>query len=353
MGIASTAIAQTVLETNVAESVAMDVRPRGAWSPSVTYELNDLVTSRGSTWRAKRTNLNQVPGSTSPSTAFDWERFAAGFNPLGPWSNTATYHRDDLVSHLGSTWRARFTNVNKTPGLAPQDWQQFANKGAMGATGPKGPAGSTGATGEQGPQGSKGDTGDQGAQGIQGPTGDQGPQGPMGDQGPQGFLGPQGPVGDQGPLGPEGPSSFVGTIAGANSSTVTLSLSEFQLTTVCSVTVTPTGGQLFIQASARFDSTNWGSTPAIIDMTMNFQSELDRLDPNTVGGGTIVMPYANSGQQVHMLGATVTQTLHAFDQPPDGTPVTYALRSWNRNDSSVVQANKYVPCYISVSEFKY
>src|SRR5688572_7916592 len=131
-GFALTASAQTLPESTIAAPDPLDVTPRGAWSLSVTYVLNDLVTSRGSTWRARRTNLNKVPGSTSPSTALDWERFAAGFNPLGPWSSATTYHPDDLVSHLGGTWRARRTNINKTPGLNPLDWQQFAAKGATG-----------------------------------------------------------------------------------------------------------------------------------------------------------------------------------------------------------------------------
>jgi hypothetical protein len=108
-------------------TAALDLTARGAWSPSAHYVKDDIVTSRGSAWRAKRANTNKVPGSTSPSTALDWERFAAGFNPLGAWVNTKTYHSNDLVSHVGSTWRARRT---------PTDWQQFAAKGATGPAGP-------------------------------------------------------------------------------------------------------------------------------------------------------------------------------------------------------------------------
>jgi hypothetical protein len=108
------------------------VRARGGWSPTVNYVKDDLVTSRGSAWRAKRASLNKVPGSTAPSTALDWERFAAGFNPSGAWVSTKTYHRDDLVLRLGSTWRALRTNLNVAPGLSPADWQQFAAKGAAG-----------------------------------------------------------------------------------------------------------------------------------------------------------------------------------------------------------------------------
>ena len=45
------------------------VAARGAWSPTVSYKKDDLVTARGSTWRAKRENINKIPGSTAPSTA--------------------------------------------------------------------------------------------------------------------------------------------------------------------------------------------------------------------------------------------------------------------------------------------
>ena len=80
-GFALTASAQTAPASNADEPIPLDLTPRGAWSASVTYVRDDLVTSRGSAWRARRTNLNKVPGSTAPSTARDWERFAAGFNP--------------------------------------------------------------------------------------------------------------------------------------------------------------------------------------------------------------------------------------------------------------------------------
>ena len=113
------ASAQTAPESNATEAVALELVARGAWSPSVNYVKDDLVTSRGSAWRARRANINKVPGSTAPSTALDWERFARGFNPFGAWLSTTTYHPDDLVLRLGSTWRARRTNLNVAPGFSP------------------------------------------------------------------------------------------------------------------------------------------------------------------------------------------------------------------------------------------
>jgi hypothetical protein len=155
--------------TVLADPASAELTPQGEWSPDVQYVQDDLVTSRGSTWRAQRDNIGKVPGQTNPSTAADWEQFAAGFNPLAAWNAATTYHRNDLVTHLGSTWRAKRTSLNRLPQNRPVDWEQFAAKG------------------------DKGNTGDQGAPGLQGIQGPQGEQGVQGIQGPQGVQGPPGP----------------------------------------------------------------------------------------------------------------------------------------------------------------
>jgi hypothetical protein len=130
-------------DADTAEIDARLVDAKGAWSPNKNYLTDDLVTSRGSTWRAKRNNKGKVPGSTQPSTAADWELFAAGFNPVGAWLGTKKYHINDLVSFQGATWRAKRTSQNKTP-VAGANWQQFAARGAAGATGATGPQGPAG-----------------------------------------------------------------------------------------------------------------------------------------------------------------------------------------------------------------
>src|SRR5688500_6396729 len=95
----------------VSAQPAPELAAKGAWNDSTTYVIDDLVTSRGSTWRSRRNNnTGQVPGQTSPtSTAGFWELFARGFNPTGAWLSSATYHRDDLVTRAGQTWRAKRT----------------------------------------------------------------------------------------------------------------------------------------------------------------------------------------------------------------------------------------------------
>ena len=50
--------------------------PRGAWTATTAYVANDLVTYLGSTWRARRGNANRLPVS-----GVDWEQFAAAGEP--------------------------------------------------------------------------------------------------------------------------------------------------------------------------------------------------------------------------------------------------------------------------------
>ena len=179
-GLTVAAKAQTMSAASVAPSVGVRLTFRGEWSPSVIYSADDLVTARGSTWRAKRTSRNKVPGSTKPSTAAYWEIVAAGLNPLGAWKAPARYHLNDVVTHLGAAWRALRTSRNRVPGRAALDWEPLAakgDKGAAGATGPQGPQGATGATGPAGPQGApgpQGETGPAGPQGVAGPAGNDG-----------------------------------------------------------------------------------------------------------------------------------------------------------------------------------
>jgi hypothetical protein len=53
----------------------------------------------------------------------------AGVSPRGAWVKTADYVRNDLVTNLGSTWRARRSNTNRPP-VSGGDWELFAAAGA-------------------------------------------------------------------------------------------------------------------------------------------------------------------------------------------------------------------------------
>jgi len=104
---------------------------QGAWSATTTYHKDDLVTARGSTWRALTTSKNRVPGSTAPNTSKFWQLFARGFNPAGAWVSTTTYEPDDLVTAGGQTYRAKLTSRNKATTNVTY-WEVFAAKGASG-----------------------------------------------------------------------------------------------------------------------------------------------------------------------------------------------------------------------------
>src|SRR6187401_1924715 len=75
-GIVPQASAQRVTAvamTDSTELAAQGYLVIGNWSAEKQYEKGDLVTSRRSVWRAKRSNRNKFPGSTLPSTAEDWQ----------------------------------------------------------------------------------------------------------------------------------------------------------------------------------------------------------------------------------------------------------------------------------------
>lgn len=248
--------------TFVAQANAQLV-PRGEWNSATSYVLNNVVTSRGSTYRALRPSVGKVPGRTTPSTALDWEEMATGYNNLGPWTATIQYHPNDVVLFGGSAWLSIATGTNKRPDLAANDafwnklvggltsrgpwnvstaykvddivtrggstyrakqdntglipgpgavasWELFAAAGAPGADGLPG---ATGPAGPTGPQGSTGPAGPTGPAGAQGPTGPTGGQGPAGATGSQGATGPQGPAGPTGPTGVVAIQAFSGSIA--------------------------------------------------------------------------------------------------------------------------------------------
>jgi len=126
-------------------------------------------------------SVNKTGATTAPAQAAVAD-CGRGLNPQGAWSAATSYVTDDVVTQLGSVWRALQTSKNKSPSVAANSayWEKFVSKGdpgangatgARGATGPQGLAGPTGATGQQGLQGNIGQDGPAGAQGIAGPVG--------------------------------------------------------------------------------------------------------------------------------------------------------------------------------------
>jgi hypothetical protein len=116
-------------------------------------------------------------GLVTPVRAVVADCGARGLNAKGAWSPVASYAIDDLVTSLGSSWRAKTANLNKPPSSYPGVWEKLASKGDQGSTGP---SGAPGALGPQGPAGQQGLQGLQGVQGVPGPQGGTGSQGPSG-----------------------------------------------------------------------------------------------------------------------------------------------------------------------------
>ena len=95
----------------------------------------------------------------------------------GSWRATSTYLMNELVSHGGSTWRAR-TQVPAQIVPSAQNtmyWELFAAAGEQGPPGRRGVAGADGATGPAGPMGGTGARGPAGPAGAAGQTGPVGP----------------------------------------------------------------------------------------------------------------------------------------------------------------------------------
>ena len=115
-----------------------------------------------------------------------------GLNAKGAWSDAANYGEDDVVTAGGSSYRAKRANLNKAPASSAADWEVLAARGARGIQGASGQAGAIG------PEGATGPAGPQGSQGVAGPAGDTGAAGTNGATGATGETGATGPQGPQG-----------------------------------------------------------------------------------------------------------------------------------------------------------
>ena len=140
-----------------------------------------------------------------------------GLNAKGAWSNVANYTSNDVTTSGGSSYRAKRANLNKPPASNAADWEVLAKKGAAGIQGATGGDGAVGAQGLAGVDGADGATGPAGPQGVAGNDGTAGPQGDPGSIGPQG---PTGVTGAQGPTGIVGVFTFIGAISNIAGSSI-------------------------------------------------------------------------------------------------------------------------------------
>lgn len=113
---------------------------------------------------------------------------AGPINPRGNWTASTSYNVDDLVTYQNASYVCTTANSDAT--FTPTHWMLSAGQGPAG---PIGQTGATGPAGPTGPQGNIGATGPQGPQGAIGPTGPQGPVGPSGGLNLVGVNVPGGP----------------------------------------------------------------------------------------------------------------------------------------------------------------
>lgn len=92
---------------------------KGEWSDSVTYAPRDLVEHNGSTFFSTAMNTNIEPPEVEPDVTTVVGQPGPPGPPgaawAGPWDNTVTYEENDLVSYLGSTFRA----IQQVPPATP------------------------------------------------------------------------------------------------------------------------------------------------------------------------------------------------------------------------------------------
>ncbi len=115
------------------------------WDPTAVYVADDIVSHNGHQWRAKWWTQGEEPGTTgqwgvwedlgpcdggeatltptptNPSpTPNPTSTPAPGACTAPPWDPTAVYVADDIVSHNGHQWRAKWWTQGEEPGTTGQ-----------------------------------------------------------------------------------------------------------------------------------------------------------------------------------------------------------------------------------------
>jgi hypothetical protein len=101
---------------------------------SRTKQITGCVTKAGASKGALRV-IDAQRGATCKTTETKLEWSSTGVNWRGNWSSSAAYNLNDAVYRAGSTFRARRTNTNVEPGTSSADWTYLARAGAAGPAG--------------------------------------------------------------------------------------------------------------------------------------------------------------------------------------------------------------------------
>lgn len=99
---------------------------RGAWAVGSAYDTNDVVEYQGNAWVALSTHVGQTP---YPSSLY-WSKLVDkgdAITPLGAWSPTVEYTVNDVVTNDGSSYICIVDNLNSEPPSA--NWLLLAAAG--------------------------------------------------------------------------------------------------------------------------------------------------------------------------------------------------------------------------------
>src|SRR5262245_13957445 len=122
-----------------------------AWSADLIYHKDEIVTHNGSTYQATKETARE------PETSGDWICVAAagaGSRICGTYNCHHQYKHHDIVMVNGSS----FASLKDAPGPCPGgDWRLLSSRGSRGGKGEMG---------ERGPRGEKGDKGQPGADAL-------------------------------------------------------------------------------------------------------------------------------------------------------------------------------------------
>jgi hypothetical protein len=106
---------------------------KGSWSNSAVYAVDDLVSYEGQVWQCKLSNTNQAPQENTYWTLFVAK--GGGLFARGPWDISTEYNLDDIVTYEGSTWRSLLLHSGIAPNSSPTTWEKLAAKGDPGLYG--------------------------------------------------------------------------------------------------------------------------------------------------------------------------------------------------------------------------
>lgn len=116
--------ASTATTYTLADGYVITAEKTDSWPKPLNMAAGDYLQAKASTGSAI---------SIVVSIYEDTSSVAIGFTPVGTWSSTSTYSKNDVVSYNGSSYAASQSHSNQTPDTSPSYWTLISQKGIDGA----------------------------------------------------------------------------------------------------------------------------------------------------------------------------------------------------------------------------